>query len=57
MKQNGRSEERLRRAAMNTRSLYEAYPYPRIDGTDLSVEETVDEILKLLHLITHPRSG
>jgi len=48
MKRDGRDDERIRRAIENTRHIYDAYDYPSIDTTGLSVPQTVDRILGIL---------
>lgn len=48
MTQDGRDAERIQRALIQTRPLYENPENPAIDTTHLTVEETVDEILKIL---------
>jgi hypothetical protein len=48
MKQDGRGEERIKRAIKNTREIYNGYDYPGLDVTGLTVGETVDEIIKML---------
>lgn len=48
MKADGRDEERIKRAIQNTRSIYDAYDYPKIDTTDLTIAEAADQILQLI---------
>lgn len=45
---DGRDEERIRRGIRNSRVVYENVNYPRIDVTDMTAEETAEEILKLI---------
>lgn len=45
---DGRDEERILRGIRNSRAVYEYVDYPRIDVTDLTAEETAEEILKLI---------
>ena len=45
---DGRDEERIRRGIRNSRAVYENVDYPRIDVTDMTVEETAEEILKII---------
>ncbi len=45
---DGRDEERIRRGIRNSRAVYENVDYPRIDVTDMTAEETAEEILKLI---------
>lgn len=46
MKQDGRSEDRIQRAIVNTRQIYDDLPYVRIDTTNLNVDEVADKIIK-----------
>lgn len=50
MRKNWRDEERIKRAVKNTREIYNRYDYPKIDVTDLTVGETVDEIIKIVEV-------
>lgn len=49
MIQDGRNDERIQRG-LQTRHLYENLRNPVIDTTQLSVEETVEEILAILRV-------
>lgn len=51
MENDKRDIARIKRSLENTRELYNDLKYPRIDTTDLTVEQTVDEILKLLNCV------
>ncbi len=46
MTRDGREPSRIRRV-LEARSLYNALPYPRIDTTRLSVQETADRIIEI----------
>ena len=48
MKNDNRDEERIQSAIEKTRSIYDEYDYPKIDITNLSVDETVRTILTIL---------
>lgn len=48
MRNDNRSEERIQRAIKNTRHLYDRYDYPKIDTTNRSVAETVNQILEMI---------
>lgn len=48
MRRDGRDPERIARAIEKTRSLYDEYDYPRIDGTNLSITETASAIRTVL---------
>ncbi len=48
MLQDGRDAAGYIQHSLQTRVVYEGLPYPVIDSTDLSVDETVDHILMLL---------
>ena len=50
MRRDGRDDERIERAVMNTRDIYDAYDYPVVDTTNLSVSQTVDRMLDILAL-------
>jgi broad-specificity NMP kinase len=47
MLQDGRDPERIQRA-LEAHDLYEHLPYPRIDTTRLTVEETVERVLEIV---------
>lgn len=42
MKKDSRDEKRVRRVIENTRDIYDAYDYPKIDTTNMSTSQTVD---------------
>jgi thymidylate kinase len=48
MKNDGRDEERIRRALANTRAIYDDLDFPRIDATGLTPDETAEHILKVI---------
>ena len=47
MVHDGRSRERIQRA-IAVRCLYESLPYPRIDTTSLTIDQTVDRVIKIV---------
>ena len=47
MKTNNRDANRIQRAIINTREIYNQYIYQHINVTHLSVQETVDEMIKI----------
>lgn len=51
MKNDKRDLDRIKRSLETTRELYNDLEYPNIDTTHMSVEQTVDEILKLLNSV------
>jgi hypothetical protein len=48
MKEDGRDEERIRRAMDHSRAVYDSLPYTSIDTTNLTVDEVVDRVCELL---------
>lgn len=50
MRNDNRDEKRIERALKNTRHIYGDYDYSRINTTNLTVSETIDEILKLINV-------
>ncbi len=48
MKSDGRDEKRIARGLKTTRPIYDCYDYPKIDVTNLSIEETALNIAKIL---------
>lgn len=48
MREDGRDPDRINRAVSHTRALYDAYPFPRIDTTGMSVSQTVEAVMKVL---------
>ena len=52
MEGDGRDSERIERALRNTRGIYDAYDYPRLDTTVLTAGEMADGIIKILNFIT-----
>ncbi|MCL2671746.1 MAG: AAA family ATPase [Clostridiales bacterium] len=53
MVNDNRDEARIQRAIENTRHIYDAYTYPKINITDLSVRETCFEIMEVLREVYH----
>ncbi|WP_040949482.1 AAA family ATPase [Gorillibacterium massiliense] len=49
MQNDGRETDRIERALKNTRHLYDAYDYPRINTTNMTVAETVGAMLSIIH--------
>ena len=49
MLNDNRDEARITRALINTRSIYDEYEYPKIDVTNLSISDTVIEIMKIVN--------
>ena len=47
MIRDGRDQARIQRA-LDTRHIYNALPYPKIDMTNLSVEQTADLVIKIV---------
>ena len=54
MQNDGRDTQRIKRAIENTRAIYDAYDFPRLDITHLTVSQTVAEIMNIL-ASTYPR--
>ena len=48
MKNDNRDSDRINRALENTRNIYDDLPYPRINTTLLSPEETANEMKKII---------
>jgi hypothetical protein len=48
MKNDGRDEERVRRALANTRAIYDDLDFPRIDATGLTPDDTAGQILRVI---------
>ena len=44
MKQDCRDQDRIQRA-LDVRHLYESLPFSKIDTTDLTIDETADQVL------------
>lgn len=51
MQNDNRDEDRIQRALVNTRNIYNTYTYPKIDSTELSIEETIHKINDILTII------
>ena len=47
MKCDNRDEARIDGAIRNTRTIYDEYPFPFVDITNLSIKETVDELKEI----------
>jgi thymidylate kinase len=47
MSHDGRDQERIQRA-IAVRGIYEALPYPRIDSTSLTIDQTADRVIKIV---------
>ena len=47
-KKDGRDRIRIERGMENTFSFYDMYDYPRIDSTDMSVNEVAERIIELM---------
>jgi len=52
MKCDGRDEERIRRGVDISRKAFDGVDYPRLDITNLSVDEAVCEIIRLTGIYT-----
>lgn len=48
MKQDGRDAARIQRA-LAARYLYDALPYPSIDTTQLTIEQTAARVIEIVH--------
>lgn len=49
MRNDNRDEKRIERALKNTRHIYNDLHYPRINTTNLTISETMDQILNLIN--------
>jgi regulator of PEP synthase PpsR (kinase-PPPase family) len=50
-KADNRDFQRIEYGIKNTRELYKQYDYPRIDVTNLTVDETVDKLIELINAV------